>query len=264
MAAHDTIKVQNQAGVSQITLNRPDVLNSFNREMALALQDALNSADQNPTIRAILLTGSGRAFCAGQDLSEVSPSESGELPPLGPIVEQCYNPIIRLIREIEKPVVCAVNGTAAGAGANLAFACDIVLANGAASFVQSFIQVGLIPDSGGTYFLPRLIGLARANALTMLGEKISSEQAQQIGLIYKVCDPTTLAAEALAVAQKLATLPTSAMGLTKRAFNQSFDNTLNEQLALELELQGQAGRSADYREGVIAFLQKRKPNFTGK
>ena len=249
--------------VARLTLNRPDVLNSFNRGMAVELREAIDSAASDAKIRALLLTGAGRAFCAGQDLSEATPSE-GKAMDLGEIVRNSYNPVIRAIRKIEKPVVCAVNGVAAGAGANLALACDIVLASSEASFIQSFSKVGLIPDSGGTFFLPRLIGLARASALIMLGEKIPAARALEFGMIYKVCEPGELMSQSLEVARALATMPTRALGLTKRGFNQSFGNGLDAQLDAEESLQGEAGNTADFREGVSAFLEKRKPNFRGE
>jgi 2-(1,2-epoxy-1,2-dihydrophenyl)acetyl-CoA isomerase len=253
---------ETDGGVARLTLNRPDVLNSFNRRMAVELREAIEAAGGDARIRALLLTGSGRAFCAGQDLSEATPSAESE-PDLGEIVRNSYNPVIRAIRRIEKPVVCAVNGVAAGAGANIALACDIVIASSSASFIQSFAKVGLIPDSGGTFFLPRLVGLSRATALAMLGEKISAQRALEFGMIYKVCEPDSLVADALGVARTLAALPTRALGLTKRGFNQSFGNDLDAQLDAEEELQRLAGKTADFREGVAAFLEKRKPDFTG-
>lgn len=253
-----------QAGaVLCISLNRPEVLNSFNREMSVALIKALEKAREDSNIRAILLTGIGRAFCTGQDLSEVAP-EDGKLPALGPIVREFYNPVITLIREIEKPIVCAVNGVAAGAGANLVFACDIVIAAEEASFIQSFSKVGLIPDSGGTFMLPRLVGIARATWLTFLGEKISAQDAVTHGLIYKAVPLVRLMDEGKAMAERLSHMATKGLGLTKRAFNLSFGNSLAEQLLLEESLQHEAGLSEDYAEGVTAFLQKRIPTFKGK
>ncbi|MGH6821768.1 MAG: enoyl-CoA hydratase-related protein [Methylocella sp.] len=242
-------------------MNRPDVLNSFNRQMALELQQVLATIEKDADVRAVLLTGEGRAFCAGQDLSEVAGSKP---PKLGAIVEEYYNPVIRAIRRLEKPVVCAVNGVAAGAGANLALACDIVLASEKASFIQSFCKVGLVPDSGGTFFLPRLVGLPRATAMMMLGEKITARQALEMGMIYQVREEGALDAEAMKLATHLASQPTTGLGLIKRALNSSFANNLDAQLDLEATLQGQAGATSDYQEGVRAFLEKRPPKFTGR
>lgn len=253
---------ETDGGVALLTLNRPDVLNSFNRAMAVELREAVDAAAADHSVRALLLTGAGRAFCAGQDLAEATPSAGNDLD-LGEIVRESYNPVIRAIRKIEKPVVCAVNGVAAGAGANLALACDIVLASSSASFIQSFAKVGLIPDSGGTFILPRLVGLARATAMTMLGEKIPAAQALEFGMIYKVCEPGELPAAALAIARALAGMPTRALGLTKRGFNESFGNDLDTQLDVEEALQRMAGLTSDFREGLAAFLEKRKANFTG-
>jgi 2-(1,2-epoxy-1,2-dihydrophenyl)acetyl-CoA isomerase len=261
--ATDSILLSKADGVATITLNRPDVLNSFNSEMAAALQAAITGMAADDSVRAVLLTGAGRAFCAGQDLAEAMPKE-GVLPDLGDFVRTTWNPIVLAIRTLEKPVVCAVNGTAAGAGANLAFACDIVFASSTASFIQSFAKIGVIPDSGGTFILPRLVGLQRASVLTMLCEKVAPEQALAWGLIYKICDPAELLTAALATAKHLATQPTRALGLIKRGFNKSLGVDLAAQLEYEEELQREAGKSADYSEGVTAFLEKRKPNFTGR
>lgn len=256
---HIRFSVQNS--VAEITLNRPNVLNSFNREMALELQEALDVCRDNKEIRVIYITGEGRAFCAGQDLAEAIAPGS---PSIGQIVNDQYNPIITKIRAIEKPVICAVNGVAAGAGANIAIACDIVMAAKSASFIQSFSKIGLIPDSGGTFFLPRLVGVARATAMMMLGEKITSDQAFNFGLIYKVCDDDKLREESMNLVSQMATLPTRAFGLTKKAINLSFSNDLSDQLEVEKDLQSQAGNSYDYKEGVSAFLEKRKPVFKGE
>lgn len=252
-----------QGAVLTITLNRPDVLNSFNRAMSLELKAAFERAHQDKDVRAVLLTGAGRAFCAGQDLSDVGPSPDGSLPDLGQIVIECYNPIISLIRNIEKPVVCAVNGVAAGAGANLAFACDIVVASAQASFIQSFSKVGLIPDSGGTFLLPRLVGMARATALTFLADKLSATEAQNMGLVYKIFEPNELLPGAQTMCSQLASQPTRGFGLTKRAFNLSWSNNLETQLALEAKLQREAGNTQDYREGVTSFMAKKTPQFRG-
>lgn len=249
--------------VSVLTLNRPEVLNSFNREMAKEVHAVLKECTLEPMVRAVLLTGAGKAFCAGQDLAEAAAKPGEPQPNLGDIVKDCYNPIIMAIRRLEKPVVCAVNGVAAGAGANLAFACDLVLASQTTSFIQSFCKVGLIPDSGGTFFLPRLVGLPRATALMMLGEKISAEEAERIGLIYKAVAADKLADDALALATQLATQPTRGLGLIKRGLNASFANDLESQLRVEAQLQEEAGRTQDYAEGVSAFLEKRKPTFRG-
>lgn len=244
-----------------ICLNRPDSLNSFIMPMAKELQQALDMAAENDKIRAILLTGEGRGFCAGQDLKEAIAQDG---PPIKKIVNETYNPIIIKIREIEKPVVCAVNGVAAGAGANIAFACDITLAATSATFIQSFSKIGLIPDSAGTFFLPRLIGLQRATAMMMLAEKLTADQALQWGLVYKVCEDEKLMEEALTLAKHLATMPTIGLGLTKRALNAGFSNSLSEQLEVEAELQEKAAQSQDHKEGVLAFLEKRAPQYTGK
>jgi 2-(1,2-epoxy-1,2-dihydrophenyl)acetyl-CoA isomerase len=231
--------------------------------MAEDVQKALREAADDPAVRAVLITGTGRAFCSGQDLSEVLPQDGRPLPDLGDIVRRQYNPIVHAIRTIEKPVVCAVNGVAAGAGANLAFACDIVVASEEAVFIQSFGKIGLIPDSGGTFILPRIVGLQRAAALTMLGEKLPAARAKEWGLVYDVVPGTVLAGTSFEIAKRLAGLPTRGFGLTKRGFNAALGNDLDSQLALEEELQGEAGRTADYAEGVRAFMEKRPPRFTG-
>lgn len=248
--------------VLTIRLNRPDKMNSFTEPMAKELQQALMEATENKDIRCVLLTGNGKAFCAGQDLLEVV--DKGEDYELGDTVRGSYNPVIKAIRTIEKPVICAVNGVAAGAGANIAFACDIVLASDKAVFVQSFSKIGLIPDSGGTFFLPRLVGLQRANAMYLLDEKISPQKAQEMGLIYKSVQADQLMEETKNICQKLAQMPTKGFGLYKRAINQSLQNNLDEQLELEADLQTEAGNTHDYNEGVHAFLDKRKPEFEGK
>ncbi|GAA5520088.1 2-(1,2-epoxy-1,2-dihydrophenyl)acetyl-CoA isomerase PaaG [Aliifodinibius salicampi] len=251
-----------EESVLTLSLNRPNKLNSFIEPMANQLQQGLNEAKTNDKIRCVLLTGKGKAFCAGQDLPEVV--DKGEDYELGETVRKSYNPIIKAIRHLEKPVVCAVNGTAAGAGANLALACDIVLASKEAVFVQSFSKIGLIPDSGGTFFLPRLVGLQRANAMYLLDEKISPEKAEEIGLIYKAVETDKLIEETQSICQKLASMPTKGFGLYKRAINRSFSNNLEEHLELEAELQTEAGNTDDYHEGVQSFLEKRKPEFKGK
>jgi 2-(1,2-epoxy-1,2-dihydrophenyl)acetyl-CoA isomerase len=256
------VQVGRDHGVAILTLNRPDVLNSFNRAMGRELQAALAASADNPEVRAVLLTGSGRGFCAGQDLGEALGGGKGS--DIADIVHTVYTPIVRAIRDIEKPVVCAVNGVAAGAGANLAFCCDIVIAAEEATFIQSFSKIGLVPDTGGTFFLPRLIGPARATALMFLGDKLHATKARDWGMIHDVVPGTVLFDTALALARHLATMPTRALALTKRMLNASAANDLAAQLALEEEMQGEAGRTADYAEGVSAFLQKRKPTYTGR
>jgi 2-(1,2-epoxy-1,2-dihydrophenyl)acetyl-CoA isomerase len=261
--AHQHIQVGLQDGVLTVVLDRPDVLNSFNARMADELSAALGEAREDGAIRAVLLTGNGRAFCAGQDLSEVLPRD-GVSPDLGDVVQRQYSPIVRAIRTLEKPVVCAVNGVAAGAGANLAFACDLVIAGEDATFIQSFAKIGLIPDSGGTFILPRLVGFQRAAALAMLGDKLDARTAKQWGLVYDVVPPTVLRDTSFDVAKRLAAMPTRALGLIKRGFNAGAHNDLDTQLALEAELQREAGRTDDYAEGVRAFVEKRKPRFQGR
>lgn len=248
-------------GVARFTLNRPQVYNSFNRAMAFQFVAYLDQCAADPAVRALLLTGMGKAFCAGQDLQEVADPNG---PSLTNILKEHYNPIVVRIRSIEKPVVCAVNGVAAGAGANIALACDITLAAESASFIQAFSKIGLIPDSGGTYFLPRLIGFQKATALAMLGDRVSAAEAERMGMIYKVLPDEQLEAESLRIAQALAQMPTKALGLTKRAFNASMSNDLATQLQLEEELQTAAGHTRDFKEGVQAFLEKRKPVFRGE
>lgn len=244
-----------------ITMHRPDVYNSFNREMALALQEAIGLAGADRTVRCIVLKGAGKAFSAGQDLNEVVDPKG---PPLQEIVSLHFNPIIWRIRETEKPFLAAVNGVAAGAGANIALACDIVIAKSSASFLQAFSKIGLIPDSGGTFTLPRLIGFQRASALMMLGEKVSASDAEKMGMIYKCVEDTEFDNVISTIATQLAEMPTRGLGLTKRALNASTVNDLFAQLAIEEELQFAAGNTYDYNEGVKAFLEKRKPVFKGE
>ena len=263
-AAPEFISVDFAVGVMRITLNRPDVLNSFNAQMGRELRSALEDARSDKTVRAVLLTGAGRAFSAGQDLSEVPASTEGAEADLGVHVRGVYNQLIKTIRKLELPVVCAVNGVAAGAGANIALACDIILAGENASFIQSFSKVGLIPDSGGTFFLPRIVGLPRATALMMTADKIDAQRAYEIGMVYRVCSADSLQEDAMALATQLAAMPTRGLGLTKRALNASLNNDLDSQLDLEAELQGEAGLTKDFAEGVKSFLEKRKPNFTGE
>lgn len=254
------IKIENK--IAFITLNRPEVFNSFNREMALRLQNTLDDCETNNDIRAIVLTGNGKAFCAGQDLKEVTSDKLN--PGFKKILEEHYNPIITRIRTIEKPILAAVNGVAAGAGANIALACDVVVAIEQASFIQAFSLIGLIPDSGGTFFLPRLVGFQKASALAMLGDKISAEEAEQLGMIYKVFDEDSFEKEVQNLALKLAKMPTKALGLIKKSLNQSLSNNLESQLALESKYQIEAAGTDDYAEGVAAFIQKRNPNFKGR
>jgi 2-(1,2-epoxy-1,2-dihydrophenyl)acetyl-CoA isomerase len=254
------LKIENK--VAYITLNRPEVFNSFNREMALLLQDTLDTCEANAEVRAIVLTGNGKAFCAGQDLKEVTSPELN--PGFKKILEEHYNPIILRIRNIEKPIIASVNGVAAGAGANIALACDIVVADEKASFIQAFSKIGLIPDSAGTFFLPRLIGFQKASALMMLGNKIGAEEGERLGMIYK-CVPSEEFQETIyKLALKMAQMPTKALGLIKKTLNQSLTNNLERQLNLESKNQIEAAGSEDYQEGVTAFIEKRKPNFKGK
>lgn len=252
-----------QNSILSITLNRPEKYNSFTEPMALELQETLKSAKQDD-VRCVVLRAAGKAFCGGQDLPEVTERAKEKNYSLADTVETSYNPIIKAIRNLEKPVVCAVQGTAAGAGANIAFACDIVIASKQAIFVQAFSKIGLIPDSGGTWFLPRLAGIARANALYLLDEKLSAGKAAEYGLITKAVDHDKLTEEVDNVASKLASMPTRGFALYKKAINASFNHTLEEQLSLEEDLQAEAGKTYDYKEGVQAFLEKRKPVFKGK
>lgn len=260
MSQSITLKLENNTAF--ITLNRPDVFNSFNREMALQLQETLASCEDNDKVRAIVLTGNGKAFCAGQDLKEVTDPMAN--PGFKAILDEHYNPIIKMIRAINKPIVAAVNGVAAGAGANIALACDIVVADERASFIQAFSKIGLIPDSAGTFFLPRLIGFQKASALMMLGDKVSATEAEQLGMIYKVIPPEDFEAQVAKLAHHLAAMPTKGLALTKQALNQSFTNNLEEQLTLESKLQIEASSSEDYQEGVNAFIEKRTPEFKGR
>ncbi len=261
MQDNNTILFELDGHVARITLNRPKAYNSFNREMALALQSRLDECRDDPRVRAIYLSGAGKAFSAGQDLQEAAADDA---PEMTAILNEHYNPIIRRIREIEKPVAAAVNGVAAGAGANIALACDVVVAAESASFIQAFSKIGLIPDSGGTFFLPRLIGFQKASALMMLGDKVSAREAERMGMIYEFYKDEEFAERSWELARRLSLMPTKGLGYTKRALNRSFSNELERQLAVEDELQSAAGRTEDYREGVNAFLEKRKAVFKGK
>lgn len=250
--------------VACITLNRPDKLNSFTAHMHEELRAAMNEVRAKNSVRALLITGAGRGFCAGQDLSERVMAEGAGPFDLGSTLESNYNPLILGLRTIPMPVICAVNGVAAGAGCNFALAADIVIAGRSASFLQAFARIGLLPDAGGTYALPRLVGSARAMAMSLLAEPVNAEQAAAWGLIWKCVDDDKLAGETRALAQRLADGPTLAYGLIKQALNASTTNNLEQQLALEATLQRQAGRSADFKEGVEAFLAKRPPRYQGK
>jgi 2-(1,2-epoxy-1,2-dihydrophenyl)acetyl-CoA isomerase len=247
--------------VAFITLNRPEAFNSITRELAMGLIQHLDDCEQNPSVRAIYLTGSGKAFCAGQDLKEVTNPQTN----LGfrVFLEEHYAPIVRRLRAIHKPIIAAVNGVAAGAGANFALASDIIVAHEKASFIQAFSAIGLIPDSAGTYTLPRVVGMAKASAFAMLGDKISAQEAERIGMIYKVFSDEDFRTRSEELAIRLSQMPTKGLGLIKKALNQSLNNSFEEQLKLETELQIEASETHDYTEGVNAFLEKRKPNFIG-
>ncbi len=251
-------------GWTEICLNRPDRLNSFNDEMHVQLSHSMNTAANDSSVRAVLLTGSGRGFCAGQDLSARDPRQLSQAPDLGDTLTRLYNPLVKLIRSMDKPVICAVNGVAAGAGANIALACDLVLASDKAKFIQSFAKVGLIPDAGGSWHLTRLLGTARAKALALTAEPLTAQQAQDWGLIWKCVPNDQLMQQARELAQQLANGPTQGYASTKHAIHAAQTNTFDEQLALEATLQFDCGQSADYAEGVAAFLEKRTPNFKGK
>ena len=246
--------------VARLTFDRPQVFNSMHHAMRQEILSALYLCEKDPDVRAVYITGNGKAFCAGEDLQEVTDPNG---PSLAEIISTGYNPIVLKIRTMEKPVVCAVNGVAAGAGANIALACDITVATQSASFTQAFSKIGLIPDSGGTWTLPRLVGLQRATALMMLSEKITAPEAAAMGMIWKVFPDETFADDSLKIAETLAAMPTRGLGLTKRALNQAFTNDFEGQLQVEDELQTVAGQTRDYREGVAAFLEKRRPVFVG-
>ncbi len=265
MIEENILLVEKKDGVSIISLNRPDKLNAFSDELSFKLQDVLKEAEKDKTVRAIVLTGSGRGFCSGQDLANRSFSDnSKERPSLGDSIRRRYNPIILRLRRMEKPIVAAVNGVAAGAGASLAFACDFRIVSEGAVFVQSFTKVGLVPDSGSTFFLPRLIGLTKAFELMITADKLDARQALELGLVNKVVAPENVMKEALELAAKLAKGPTMAFGLTKRAVNKAIFQDLEELLEYEAQLQEIAGRSDDFQEGVKAFLEKRQPAYCGR
>lgn len=257
----DSILYSVNENVATLTLNRPEKYNSFNREMALMLQDYIKKADADNEVRCILIKGQGKAFSAGQDLSEVTGANPVSFKK---ILSKHYNPLIKIIRNSGKPVIAAVNGVAAGAGANIALCCDIVLASTSASFIQAFSKIGLIPDSGGTYFLPRLIGFQKALALAISGDKVTSAEAEKMGMIYKVFDEEIFETECDVFSRNIAQMPTSAISYIKKAFNASMNNTLEQQLILEDEFQLICSSSDDYNEGVNAFIEKRKPIFKGK
>ena len=262
MSEFDTILYEEHGGAAGNTLNRPDKLNAFNEQMHRELRAAIDLAESNAAIRALLLTGAGRGFCAGQDLGDRD-FDSGERPDLGQTIEAFYNPLVLKLRSLPMPVIAAVNGVAAGAGANIALACDFVLAARSARFIQAFCKIGLCPDSGGTYILPRLIGEGRAKGLAMTGQPVDAETALAWGMIWAVHDDETLRDEAIALATHLAVQPTMALAAIKQAIQDSYGNDLKTQLDTERDIQRRLGRSDDYREGVRAFMEKRKPSFTG-
>jgi len=259
-----TIQFVIEGALARLTFNRPDRLNSFNPQMHQEVREALQTVQRDDGIRCLLIGANGRGFCAGQDLSDPDVLPGTDAPDLGATLEQKYNPLIRSLARLEKPVVCAVNGVAAGAGANLALACDIVIAAESAKFIQSFCSIGLVPDCGGSWMLPRLVGRARALGMALLGERISARQAEDWGMIWKCVADEELASTAEQMARQLATQPTLGLGLIKRALMASSDNSLDDQLDLERDLQRLAGRSDDYREGVGAFMEKREPEFKGR
>ncbi|MFA5573604.1 MAG: enoyl-CoA hydratase-related protein [Brumimicrobium sp.] len=254
------LQFKKENGIATLKFNRPDKYNSFNQALAFETQKALNECKDDNEVRVIIITGEGKAFCAGQDLVEATDPNG---PELKSIVGKHYNPIIEQIRTIEKPIIAAVNGVAAGAGANIALACDIVIARKSATFIQAFSAIGLIPDSGGTFFLPRLVGAQKALALMLTGDKVSASEAEAMNMIYKAIDDDEFDTYIAEMASKMAIMPTKGYGLTKKAVNESFNNTLTEQLALEEKLQEIAGSTHDFKEGTAAFIEKRKPIFKG-
>lgn len=257
----DTIIYHKESGLAKITLNRPEKYNSFTQEMAKAFQAALDDVKDDNDIRAVVITGNGKAFCAGQDLAEAVADNGLELEE---IVREHYNPIIKRITSLEKPVIAGINGVAAGAGANIALSCDIVVATESASFIQAFSKIGLIPDSGGTYFLQRLIGQQKASAIMMLGDKISAQEAERIGMIYKYFADEEFEEQLNKLAQKISKMPTKGLAFTKKLLQLSWDSSLEMQLESEKEYQVKAANTYDYKEGTAAFLEKRKPAFKGE
>lgn len=264
MAEASPVLVERQGSLAIVTLNRPDKLNSFNEAQHRALRQAVDAIAADAECRAMVITGAGRGFCAGQDLSDRVRPEGGEAPDLGSTLESFYNPLIRAIRAMPKPVIAAVNGVAAGAGANLALACDLVLAAKSAKFIQAFSKIGLIPDSGGTWMLPRLVGEARAKALTMLAIPVPAEEAERIGMIYRAVNDDVLMSEARSLGESLAKAPTRGLAETKSLIQQAFGASLDRQLDDERDAQRRLGRSSDYAEGVRAFMEKREPRFSGR
>ena len=264
MNGYEQIRFESADGIARITLDRPDRLNSFTTQMHEELRDALRRVANDGSARVLLLTGAGRGFCAGQDLADRAVAPGDTPVDLGASIDNNYRPLVTTLRSLPLPVVCAVNGVAAGAGANIALACDLVIATRSASFIQAFCRIGLIPDAGGTYFLPRLVGSARAMGLALLGDKVTAEQAEAWGLIWKCVDDDAFATSVDALLAQLAKAPTRGLAEIKRALHASAGNSLEEQLTLERDAQRALGQSADYREGVTAFLAKRAPSFTGR
>ncbi|MFV5598734.1 2-(1,2-epoxy-1,2-dihydrophenyl)acetyl-CoA isomerase PaaG [Acinetobacter baumannii] len=261
---YQNIIAEEKNGVGYLTFNRPKALNSFNVDMHREVAEVLNQWTKNPDVRCVVISGEGRGFCAGQDLGDRVVDPNAEAPDLGYSIETYYNPLIKTIVNMPKPVICAVNGVAAGAGANIALACDLVIAAKSANFVQAFCRLGLVPDSAGTWFLPRAVGHARAMGLALLGDKLPAETAKEWGMIWDVVEDAEFKAKVTELAERLAKQPTFGLSLIKKAIHQSSDNTFDEQMLLERDLQRIAGRSEDYREGVQAFMNKREPNFKGR